>query len=85
MLEEALDQGRGDYAVVRAAFLPPFELKINRDRFPAAYRLVRWLHADFTLVRTFTAGENTRGPTLLVYRRTGHRDRSAPRFSDEER
>ena len=82
LLEDALNQGRGDYAVVRAAFLPPFDLKINQDRFPAAYRLVRWLHDDFTLVQTFAPGEKLQGPTLLVYKRTAYRGSSFSRLSD---
>jgi hypothetical protein len=82
LLETALNEGRGDYAVVRAALLPPFDLKINQDRFAGVYRLVRWLHNDFTLVRTFAPGEKLQGPTLLVYKRTAYRGSSVPKFSD---
>jgi hypothetical protein len=82
LLEDALNQGRGDYIVVRNTFLSYFNLKINQEHFPEAYRLVRWLQEDFTLVQTFAPGEESQGPTLLVYKRTARRGMNGPGVLD---
>jgi hypothetical protein len=70
-LEESLDAGIGDWAVVDARTFPMFDdVASNRQSFPEQWRFLQWIRSDFELVKSFVPdGRRTTGPSLLVYRR----------------
>ena len=70
-LVAALNQGIGDYVILRDKTKNTFNFDVNRKRFSEIHRLLSWVDSDdFKLIKEFKTTRKLTGPKILIYERT---------------
>jgi hypothetical protein len=69
-LQQTLRQKDVDFIILRDKTMAAMNTKANLKLFPELAQVVAWAASDdFVLVKKFAANDETKGPTLLVYKR----------------